>query len=105
MTNFNQLLQSYDAGEITREEFTEAMRSSIVSYDYEVTPLNTVIVQWYTKEHYELNTGNTVSDDDWSAIASDWKASETVFGDCENHMYGIECAISDLEDSEEDSEE
>jgi hypothetical protein len=85
MQNLKQLLE---AGEITQAAY-DILTSTIVSCDGELTPLNTVIVQWYTKEHYEENTGNTVSDADWSELSTDWDMSEYIFGDCETHMNAI----------------
>ena len=83
MQNLKQLLE---AGEITQAAF-DILNNSIVHGD-EIIPLDTVIYQYYQREHYESNTGKTVSEDDWNELAST-TPHYIIDGDGEESMYYI----------------
>ena len=91
MQNLKQLLE---AGEITQAAY-DILISSIVESDGDITPLDTVIVQWYTKEHYEGNTGYTVSDEEWLEVSSD-DESYKILGDCQDQMDYITMWLEDF---------
>ncbi len=87
MQNLKQLLE---AGEITQAAYDilKGRVGTIVQGDGEIIPLNTVIFQYYTREHYESNTGKTVSEDDWNELAST-TPHYLIDGDGEESMYYI----------------
>ena len=91
MQNLQEKLTQLLNGEITREEFEEAMKSSLESFHEDLylgVNTNKTVHCRYTKRDYEQNTRTTVSDADWSELCEDYHF-EDIFGDTSDHMEAM----------------
>mgnify|MGYP003135246345 CR=1 FL=1 len=104
MSNLNITKELRD--KLVKEYLKEMEVSSvIITWDGKIIPINSTVFQWYTKEHYESNTGHEITDDQWNRLLeADHKYG--VLGDTMSHMQNMTEWIEQLdEEAEEDEEE
>ena len=74
--------------------------SVIITFDGDIIPLDSVVFQYYTKEHYESNTGHKITDEQWfNLLKADGKYG--LLGDTMYHMDNMTGWIEELDSEEE----
>ena len=74
------------------DEQLEQLTNVIVNYDGEILPMNTLFIQFYSKQYIEDHMGVEITDEDWNRHTKYDKYSDSchqVFGYWEDNIEEI----------------